>query len=311
MIETSKFALVLLLFLLFFIGLRHFLLAAVNRQTARLRLHYVQQAAIGNRMSRFVTRYGRIHRHLCELLESTRYRMSIGGFLTLTLVLFLLGFVEGGFFFGSAKGAVSLSLSLSLVPYLVLRLKLISLHLKTRLDFLPAVEVFYQVYVLSAHKNFRSVLKECLRENRIQSPIRQIFEQLYRNLCTNRDTEDCLRLFKIALGHLWADYFASIILIAVQEGNDISANVKELIADMRKAQLADQAVRYRLLEIRIASFSPVFFLAAFLIVNFKINYANAYHYYVMDPDGRNMLLDALLLIFGSFIMGVLLSLKRM
>jgi hypothetical protein len=311
MIQTAKFALVLLLFLLFFIGLRHFLLAAANRQMARLRLHYVQQAAIGNKMSRLVRRYGRMYRHLSELLESTRFRMSIGGFLTLTVILFLFGFVEGGFFFASAKGAVSLSFSLAVIPYLVLRLKLISLHLKTRIDFLPAVEVFYQCYVLSSHKNFRSVLKECLRENRILHPIRPVFEQLYRNLCTNRDAEECLRIFKITLGHLWADYFSSIVLISIQEGNDISANVRELIADMRKAQLTDQTVRNRLLEIRIASFSPIFFLAVFLIVNFKINYANAYHYYVMDPGGRNMLLDALLLIFGSFIMGVLLSLKRM
>jgi hypothetical protein len=52
-------------------------------------------------------------------------------------------------------------------------------------------------------------------------------------------------------------------------------------------------------------------LALFLFINFKVNYTNAYYYYVLDPAGRNLILDALLLIFVSFLMGIYLSLRRM
>ena len=80
---------------------------------------------------------------------------------------------------------------------------------------------------------------------------------------------------------------------------------------MRKAQRFDQLERNRLLEIRIANFTPILFLALFLFINFKVNTENAYLYYMVDPGGRNMILDALLLIFVSFLMGMYLSMRRM
>ena len=59
---------------------------------------------------------------------------------------------------------------------------------------------------------------------------------------------------------------------------------------MRKAQRFDQMERNRLLEIRIANFTPILFLALFLFINFKVNTDNAYLYYMVDPGGRNMIL---------------------
>jgi hypothetical protein len=37
----------------------------------------------------------------------------------------------------------------------------------------------------------------------------------------------------------------------------------------------------------------------------------AYRHYIVDPAGRNLLLDALLLTAASFVMGFWLSVKRM
>lgn len=79
---------------------------------------------------------------------------------------------------------------------------------------------------------------------------------------------------------------------------------------MRKAQISEKQERNRLLEIRIANFSPILFLIVFMGVNFKLDAQMAYTYYVLDPEGRDLLLDALLLIFLSFVMGVYLSFGR-
>jgi hypothetical protein len=80
---------------------------------------------------------------------------------------------------------------------------------------------------------------------------------------------------------------------------------------MRRAQRTDQNERNRLLEIRIANFTPILFLLLFVTINIKINPHSAYLHYVVDENGRNMLLDALVIIFGSFIMGIYLSMRRM
>ncbi len=105
----------------------------------------------------------------------------------------------------------------------------------------------------------KTALKESLAENRIRYPLRPVFEHLYRNLMTNQDTEHALRVFSLALGHIWGDYFVNMVRVALVEGNNISDSLKELITDMRKAQRADQAERNRLLEIRIANFTPILF----------------------------------------------------
>lgn len=41
----------------------------------------------------------------------------------------------------------------------------------------------------------KMALKYCLEENRILYPIKPVFEQLYRNLMTQRDKEESLRIF--------------------------------------------------------------------------------------------------------------------
>jgi hypothetical protein len=87
--------------------------------------------------------------------------------------------------------------------------------MKARLDFLPAVELFYQYYIASGQSNIRTALKVTLAENRMQSAMKPVFEQLYRNLTASRDTEHSLRVFSISLGHIWADYFANILRVVV------------------------------------------------------------------------------------------------
>lgn len=311
MLIAAKAAFLLLLFILIYTGIRGVMLVAANRKMARIRLHHVRNAAFGSRLTDLLQRSGFLYRHLSDLLESTGSRFTLPMLLTTSLVLFLSGFITAVLFFPSVKGILALCLIASSFPYLLLRMRLITNQLRSRMDFLPAVEIVYQTYLLDPHPNIRNVLHRALRENRIRYPLKPVFEQLHRNLSMSREVDDALRIFKMSLGHLWADYMASILRIAIVEGNDVSLNLKELIDDMRKAKLADQIARNRLLEIRIASFSPLFFLAVFLLVNFRINYENAYYYYFVDAAGRNMLLDALLLIFAGFLMGVYLSMKRM
>jgi hypothetical protein len=80
---------------------------------------------------------------------------------------------------------------------------------------------------------------------------------------------------------------------------------------MRNAQLANQQERHRLLEIRLANFTPALFLVLFVAVNFRLNPEGSYRSYILDPTGRGMLLNALALLFGSLLMGLYLSRRKM
>ncbi|MDF2722937.1 MAG: type secretion system protein [Paenibacillus sp.] len=311
MIALVKGAFLLLLFMLFYLFIQRLLQTIIRRSIARYRLNYVRRGTFSNRIARLASRYSGLYRHLADLLESLNTSMQLGTFLFLSLLLLLAGMIGGFICFQSVKGIVATGGMLGFMPYMLLRLRLLGKQMKARLDFLPAVELFYQYYIVSGQSNIRTALKVTLEENRMQPVMKPVFEQLYRNLTTSRDTADSLRIFSLSLGHMWADYFANILSVGLQEGNDLCDSLKELITDMRRAQRSDQAERNRLLEIRVANFSSILFLALFLFINFKMNAHNAYIYYIVDPAGRDMLLDALLLIFASFIMGIYLSIRRM
>lgn len=311
MLILAKGAFLLLLYMLAFLFIYRLLQTLIRRSGARYRLNYVQRGTFANRVAQLASKSNRLYGHLNDLLESIQARYPIGTFLFVSMLLMLTGIIGGFVCFHNIKGVLSTGGMLGLLPYILLRMRLLGLQMKARLDFLPAVELFYQYYIASGQSNIRTALKVTLAENRMQSAMTPVFEQLFRNLTASRDTEHSLRVFSISLGHIWADYFANILRVGLIEGNDLCGSLKELIADMRRAQRSDQAERNRLLEIRLANFSSILFLLLFLFINFKINAENAYLYYVVDPAGRNMLLDGLLLIFASFLMGIFLSIRRM
>lgn len=252
-----------------------------------------------------------LYRHTAVMLETIKPNYSVKRFVKATMFMMMLGVLAGGLVFTSVKGGVVVGFIAGASPYAILRMRLVHRQMKARLDFLPALEVFYQYYVLSQQKNIRIVLASVLREERMMYPIQAMFARLERNLSTMRDADESLHIFSLSFGHIWAGYFVNMLRVSIHEGIDISPHLQQLISDMRKAQRADQTERNKLLEIRIANFTPIVFLLVFLAINFKINFDHAYYYYVLDPAGRSLVLDAMLLIFASFLMGIYLSIKKM
>lgn len=296
-----------LLFLCFFSLLRlwtdsrHYAGRLVYRRRHRLYLYVANS----------VRRFERPYRHLSELLESMRVPMRPEGLVLLSGLLMLAGMTVGALLFQSVKGCLLLGAVLALLPYTLLRTLLVHRQMQTRLDFLPAVELFYQCYLVTGERHIRTALQRAVEEQRMPAQIQAVFEQLYRNLSVRGDDEASLRIFAASLGHVWADYFVNILSAALTEGHPVTDNVKELITDMRKARRANEQERTRLLEIRLANFTPILFLALFMGINFHYNPDNSYLYYVLDPQGRDMLLNAAVLIFASFLMGLWLSRKKM
>ncbi len=250
--------------------------------------------------------------HLRHLLAASGTDMPLVHFVWLSLLLGTGGVAAGVLLFEGVKGSLVCLAVPACLPYLLVYMRLINLQMRTRLEFLPAVEVIYRCYVTFGKENgAKHSLQAALTQKRLPIPLRPVFERLLRQLLLQEDRERALRLFRVSLGHRWADYFCSLLRLDLEEGINIEGGLRELIMDMRRAQKEDEKERSRLMEIRIANFTPVLFLALFLGVNLYMNPEASYFYYLIDPGGRDLLLDALLLIFASFFMGIYLSVKRM
>ncbi|WP_246628228.1 type II secretion system F family protein [Paenibacillus oenotherae] len=299
------------LFVTLFIACRQLLSLWFIQQKQAGRLGYNQQNRLYERFNRYLMRYERTYRHLSELLESVQLSIRPGTVVLITSALLAAGTISGAYLFQSLKGVLLFGGVLAALPYALLRMMLVHRQMQTRIDFLPAVELFYQCCLVSGGRQIRIALQRTVEEKRMLGPMQSVFEQLYRNISVRSDDEASLRIFAASLGHVWGDYFVNIVRAGLAEGHPIADNLKELITDMRKARRSNQQERNKLLEIRLANFSPVFFLALFIGINMRYSPANSYLYYVADPQGRDLLLNGIVLIFASFVMGLWLSRKKL
>jgi len=300
------------LFLLAFAAIYCLLAAAASRSEAASRLGYRRRAGLLARAERiFRAIAAKPAERLSLMLESARAGIGPAAFLGLSALLFAAGGAAGALAIQTVKGAVVAAVLFGGLPYIVIRMTLMHRQMQSRVDFLPAVELFYQSYLTTGGRQVRVALGRMVEEKRLAGPLLPVFEQLYINLSVKGDDEASLRVFASAVGHVWAEYFANLLRVALADGTPIADNLKELIGDMRRAARADQQERNRLLEIRLANFSPILFLALFVGINFRYNPDGAYRYYVLDPHGRDMLLNAAALIFASFLMGIWLSRRRL
>mgnify|MGYP006976759076 CR=1 FL=1 len=300
------------LFLLMFTAIRGWLAAAAARSAAAARLSLRRRDGLLARAERGLAALAaKPAARLSLLLESARAGIGPAAFLGLSALLAVAGGAAGALAVQTVKGAVVAAVLCGGLPYIIVRMTLTHRQMQSRIDFLPAVELFYQSYLTTGGRQVRVALARMVEERRLAGPLLPVFEQLYINLSVKGDDEASLRVFSAAVGHVWADYFANLLRVALADGTPIADNLKELIGDMRRAARADQQERNRLLEIRLANFSPILFLALFIGVNVRYNPDGAYRYYVLDPHGRDMLLNAAALIFASFLMGIWLSRRRL
>jgi Flp pilus assembly protein TadB len=311
MSQLSMTAAAATLFLLFLYIFGVLLELALGRRRLNSRLTYESPKSLRGMLSRRVHGYSKLRGHLSELLETLRLKMSAEHFMGASGMLILAGIAVGGLYFQTTKGTLLFGLLAGCAPYVALRGLLIHRRMQAQLDFLPAVELFYQCYLVTGERHIRTALQRAIEEKRLLGPMQSVFEQLYRNLSVRGDDEASLRIMASSLGHVWADYLANMLRVAIAEGVPIADGLRELLGDMRGARRANEQERHRLLEIRIANFTPVLFLALFVGINARYNPENAYYYYLIDPQGKDMLLNALLLIFASFLMGLWLSRKKM
>lgn len=311
MLKVSIGAGTALLFALLFLIMYLLLGAIIQRHDKQVRLAYRADHKLSRKMEKQLRKLDKLHNHLSELLETLQIALQPLSFMGLSFVLLLGGITVGGLFFQTAKGVLLVGVVSALLPYTALRATLIRRRQRAQNDFLPSLELFYQCYLVTGGQQVRIALQRTIEERRLLGPMQPVFEQLYRNLSVRDDDEKSIRLFSVAVGSVWGDYFANLLRVSLSEGISISEGLKELITDMRKARRANEQERNKLLEIRIANFSPLFFLALFIGINIRFNGTNAYHYYVADPQGRDMLLNAGLLIFVSFLMGMWLSRKKL
>src|SRR5690606_7701331 len=119
-------------------------------------------------------------------------QVSPSAFVLLSLVLTLTGLAGGALAVQSVKGALLSAVLLGGLPYLTLRFVLSQRQLQSRVDFLPAVELFYQSYLTTGGKQVRIALGRTVEEKRLMGPLQPVFEQLYLNLSVKGDDEASL-----------------------------------------------------------------------------------------------------------------------
>src|SRR5690554_2212371 len=166
MFILAKITSVMLLVALSYISLKYMIIGVHSDSKVRSRLTIRSRRTQGRWATWLYRRY-KLFIHLSELLESISSPIRTGQLLGIGFISAIGGVLIGTFFFSSMKGVISLGCILALIPYITVRMRLLTIQMRARINFLPAMEVFYQSYILSEHKNLRAVLKHSIEENRM------------------------------------------------------------------------------------------------------------------------------------------------
>jgi hypothetical protein len=234
--------------------------------------------------------------------------ISMQVFLTLSLLCFTVGCYLGWIWLYTFRSTLMFGLIAVLLPYLIVRLRLIQVQMRMRLAFLPAIETFYQAYVSVPRRNIRVVLAKLMKEQRLPKVFMPLFYELHEQLVFG-DTlalERFANSFKLDWGHT----FVQFLDVGLTEGAVLDDALQGFLVDLREAQKAAIEDRNRLLEIRLANFSPALIVLLFIGVNLYFNHDAAVKSYFYDLHGRQLLLQSGLLITSSFAMGIWISLQK-
>lgn len=223
-------------------------------------------------------------------------------------ILALAGGYLGWIWFYSLHAVFVWMLVSGVQPIVILYMLSIRRLLQIRLSFLHAMEVFYQAYVSIPHRNIRVVIAKIVQENRMPAPIRPLFRELNEQLIFGNMS--ALQHFARTFNHEWGYTFAHFLELGMDEGARLDEGLQQFIQDLRDAQASAWLDRNRLLEIRIANFSPPLVLALFISVNYYFNPVAANHAYFQDMHGRMLLMQAVVLMVLSCLMGIWLSMRR-
>jgi hypothetical protein len=245
---------------------------------------------------------------LQDQLIASRIPIPIPVFFILSVCLFAFGGYVGWIWFLTIKHVFLLGLLLSVCPWIFVRVRLINMQVRMRLIFLDAVEIFYQAYVSVPRRNIRVVLAKIVSEQRMPKAIAHLFREMHEQFIFGDDR--AIHTFAQAISHEWGYTFTHLLEVSMAEGIVLDHVLQEFICDLRDTQKSALEDKTRLLEIRIANFSPPFFLALFIGINLHFNYEGAIQAYIFDLHGRILLLQAFLLMVASFVMGVWLSIQR-
>ena len=277
----------------------------INRQLA---LHKLRKRVLAIDVPRRkLYRWSWLNR-LHDQLIATQISLSIPVFFMLSSCLFAIGAYLGWIWFFDIRHVILLGLLLAICPWVFLRVRLAAAQVRMRLIFLDAVEIFYQAYVSVPRRNIRVVLAKIVSEQRMPKAIAHLFREMHEQFIFG--DERALHTFAKAISHEWGYTFTHLLEVSMAEGIVLDHVLKEFIDDLRDAQKAALEDKTRLFEIRIANFSPPFFLALFIGLNLHFNFEAAIQAYFYDLHGRILLLQAFLLMVASFVMGVWLSVHR-
>ena len=148
-------------------------------QGPRARLSHRRRAGLLERAERRMAAYvSGPHARLSLLLESARAGIGPAAFLGLSALLAAAGGAAGALAIQTVKGAAIAAVLLGGLPYIIIRMTLTHRQMQSRIDFLPAVELFYQSYLSTGGRQVRIALGRMVEERRLAGPLLPVFEQL-------------------------------------------------------------------------------------------------------------------------------------
>lgn len=265
------------------------------------------------RMPSVRTRYSdkkenRLRKHLELLLESTSNKKPlVEMFYLKTILIFMVVTVVLISLTRDVQISIFVALISSLVPYILLWVKLNRIRAISSYDLLPATNKLLQKY-RSNNFNLYFALKETVGE--LEGPIQSAFSSILYAIQHRRNVEDSIQVFHYQIKTTWSLQLGILIAEGITENKNIDDALSRITRDMTETSIVLEKEKSESRDAIQLGYFPIFALPITILLNQKISDGRAFHYHFYVPEGLKVLILTSVICLFSFLAALILAKPR-
>lgn len=250
--------------------------------------------------------------HLEVLLKavSDRTEFNVFNFMLLTIIILISTFGTLYSLLNEFVFSLSIALLASSLPYILLRMRLTTLRLKTSEAFLKSFDQVIQLY--NTNNDIYYALKELTGEMG-KSELKNKYISLYSSMQTSKNKDSFKKastVFAYSINSTFAKRFAKLTEKAFLDGSDISSSLFDLGEDIQKRRRDMEEERTKKAETIAVGFFPTLLLPLCFFGAYNLAIGKDFWYFFTQKASITVFILALVGTIASAFLAYVLSKNR-
>ncbi len=209
---------------------------------------------------------------LLSLSKTRSEKVNVLNFYVLSLFLF--GVTAGVIYMLLYDVLIALAVAMffSLMPYTILRLRLVTKRLKTSMAFMNNFHLIIQSYHSTGNNGYHMIMNLCkdIEHKELKNSFMKLLAAMQRDR-HEEDLKEVVRVFAYTINSSFAIRFGNLLVKSYLYQSDISLPLKDLNQDISERKNDLEKEKSQNVEVKILGYLPIIVLPIFVFVAYKFS----------------------------------------